>query len=250
MCRPLTYCTRHTAAVHSLCCGQVLLCPLSMQRDFKCFGGPAGCARSGGLPDARAAAADACVHPAARPAHVAHDLPAPGAAPLAAQQSVNYPVSNARELYYAPATPGACFEALRPDLLHILEHDHPNDASAVWPAFWLRFQSITSCPGHIPPELLLCAAQEIGTHGDEWHRLYAGYPSGPRKVNAVTLEEALAPYEMLCALLVPLYVPRVTEEVLYGRRGVTLQTSQEVLSNSFCLAVIVASHSWPPWLLK
>ena len=71
--------------------------------------------------------------------------------------------------------------------------------------------------------------QEFGKHGDEWHRLYAGYPSeSVYKVNAVEMTEPLAPYEMLCGLLVPLYVPRVTEEVLYGRRGVTLQTSREV----------------------
>ena len=42
------------------------------------------------------------------------------------------------------------------------------------------------------------------------------------------MTEPLAPYEMLCGLLVPLYVPRAAEEVLYGRRGVTLQTSREV----------------------
>ena len=77
-------------------------------------------------------------------------------------------------------------------------------------------------------KIVLGAAREFGKHGDEWHRLYAGYPSGVYKVNAVEMTEPLAPYELLCGLLVPLYVPRVTEEVLYGRRGVTLQTSREV----------------------
>ena len=47
-------------------------------------------------------------------------------------------------------------------------------------------------------------------------------------MNAVEMDEPLAPYELLCGLIVPLYVPRVTEEVLYGRRGVTLQTTKEV----------------------
>ena len=47
------------------------------------------------------------------------------------------------------------------------------------------------------------------------------------------MAEPLAPYEMLCGLLVPLYVPRATEEVLYGRRGVTLQTSREVTGRAF-----------------
>ena len=46
------------------------------------------------------------------------------------------------------------------------------------------------------------------------------------------MSEPLAPYEMLCGLLVPLYVPRATEEVLYGRGGVTLQTSREVTTES------------------
>lgn len=80
------------------------------------------------------------------------------------------------------------------------------------------------------PDALLPSCQEFGKHGDEWHRLYAGYPSGTYKVNAVEMKEPLAPYELLCGLLVPLYVPRVTEEVLHGRRGVTLQTSREVLA--------------------
>ena len=114
--RPVQASASHTALIRQLPC---MLCAadkscfarLYMQRDSKCSGGPAGCTRSGRLPDARAAATDACVHPAARPTHVAHDLPAPGAAPLAAQQSVNYPVSTARELNYAPAMPGPCFEA-------------------------------------------------------------------------------------------------------------------------------------------
>lgn len=74
-------------------------------------------------------------------------------------------------------------------------------------------------------------AQEFGRNGDQWHRLYAGMPPGSAeapKVNAVDLTEPLAPYEMMCGLLVPLYAPRAAEEVLFGRRGVTLQTAREV----------------------
>ena len=71
--------------------------------------------------------------------------------------------------------------------------------------------------------------QEFGKHGDQWHQLYAGMPGkAVTKINAVELKEPLAPYEMLCGLLVPLYAARATEEVFYGRRGVTLQTSREV----------------------
>ena len=92
--------------------------------------------------------------------------------------------------------------------------------------------------------LTCCAVccQEFGKHGDEWHRLYAGYPSGVYKVNAVEMTEPLAPYEMLCGLLVPLYVPRVTEEVLYGRRGVTLQTSREVRRPFFDALQSISGH--------
>ena len=80
---------------------------------------------------------------------------------------------------------------------------------------------------------VLPGAQEFGKHGDQWHRLYAGMPGDkPTKVNAVELREPLAQYEMLCGLLVPLYAARATEEVLYGRSGVTLQTSREVRSHA------------------
>jgi hypothetical protein len=75
-------------------------------------------------------------------------------------------------------------------------------------------------------------------YGDQWHRLYAGMPDGSGvHVNAVNLDEPLAPYEMLCGLLVPLYAARAAEEVLYGRRGVTLQTAREVRARS-CLRLL------------
>ena len=38
----------------------------------------------------------------------------------------------------------------------------------------------------------------------------------------------MAPYEMLCGLLVPLYAARAAEEAYYGRRAVTLSTAKEV----------------------
>ncbi|KAK9845418.1 hypothetical protein WJX81_006080 [Elliptochloris bilobata] len=66
--------------------------------------------------------------------------------------------------------------------------------------------------------------QEFGSAGDEYHALY----SGTARVNAVPDGVPLAPYEMLCGLLVPLYAGRAAEEAYYGRRGVTLSTSKEV----------------------
>ncbi len=64
-------------------------------------------------------------------------------------------------------------------------------------------------------------------------------------MNAVEMSKPLAPYEMLCGLLVPLYVPRATEEVLYGRRGVTLQTSREVTGSTILEKTLRACESWP-----
>ena len=67
-------------------------------------------------------------------------------------------------------------------------------------------------------------AQEYGQAGDQYHELY----SGSRRINAVPEGEPLAPYEMLCGLLVPLYTARAAEEVFYGRGAVTLSTAKEV----------------------
>lgn len=35
-------------------------------------------------------------------------------------------------------------------------------------------------------------------------------------------------FALCCGLLIPLYAARATEEVFYGRQGVTLGTAQEV----------------------
>ncbi len=82
-------------------------------------------------------------------------------------------------------------------------------------------------------------AQEVGKHGGDWHRLYTGV----EKVNAVPAGKPLSHYEMACGLLVPLYVPRATEEVLFGAMGVTLQTAREVkpLPLRFSLRIFVLS---------
>ena len=98
--------------------------------------------------------------------------------------------------------------------------------------------------------------QEFGRNGDQWHRLYAGMPPGSSeapRVNAVDVSEPLAPYEMMCGLLVPLYAPRAAEEVLFGRRGVTLQTAREVRAAHSRLLVGLLVGFWgnssigPPW---
>ncbi|KAK9817951.1 hypothetical protein WJX72_004798 [[Myrmecia] bisecta] len=70
---------------------------------------------------------------------------------------------------------------------------------------------------------ILFMPQEFGEEGDDWHRVAAA-----RKVNAAVQEEPQSTFELLCGLLVPLYAARATEEVFYGRRGVSLSTAGEV----------------------
>lgn len=50
----------------------------------------------------------------------------------------------------------------------------------------------------------------------------------PGSINAVHLEEPLSAYEMMSALLVPMFAARSAEEAIYGPKGVTLSTSKEV----------------------
>jgi hypothetical protein len=66
-------------------------------------------------------------------------------------------------------------------------------------------------------------AQEFGKEGGEWHSLF--YTSD--RVNASRMDKPMGTFEFCVGLLVPLYAARATEEVFYGRRGVTLSTSKE-----------------------
>jgi hypothetical protein len=83
---------------------------------------------------------------------------------------------------------------------------------------------VQNMPEHANVIFVFQMAQEVGKHGGDWHRLYTGV----EKVNAVPAGKPLSHYEMASGLLVPLYVPRATEEVLFGAMGVTLQTAREV----------------------
>lgn len=42
------------------------------------------------------------------------------------------------------------------------------------------------------------------------------------------LDRPLTQFELVCELMVPLYVPRACEEIIYGKDGVSLSTSKEV----------------------
>ena len=71
---------------------------------------------------------------------------------------------------------------------------------------------------------ILFVPQEPRSDGGTWHLLAAE----GAKVNAVKVDRPLTAYELFCALMTPLYVPRCTEEVMYGRDGATLLTAKEI----------------------
>lgn len=71
--------------------------------------------------------------------------------------------------------------------------------------------------------------QEAGRFGNQWHQLNAT----THRVNAVDpAEKPLSVFERCCGLLVPLYAARATEEVFYGKEGVTTSTSTELSTAS------------------
>ena len=46
--------------------------------------------------------------------------------------------------------------------------------------------------------------------------------------NAVDITKPLGDYELMCAMLIPMYAARATEEAFFGPRGVTLATASDV----------------------
>ncbi len=76
--------------------------------------------------------------------------------------------------------------------------------------------------------------QEAGRFGNQWHTLNAA----TTRINAVDPPETpLSVFERCCGLLVPLYAARATEEVFYGKEGVTTSTSTEL--STACMWVVV-----------
>lgn len=57
------------------------------------------------------------------------------------------------------------------------------------------------------------------------------------------LEEPISSYEMCRGLLVPMYAPRATEEVLYGKQGTSLRTAIGV--SPMCRAARCCCDGWP-----
>lgn len=71
---------------------------------------------------------------------------------------------------------------------------------------------------------ILFVPQEPRSDGGTWHLLAAE----GAKINAVSIDEPLSSYELFCELMTPLYVPRCTEEILYGADGASLLTAKEI----------------------
>ena len=67
--------------------------------------------------------------------------------------------------------------------------------------------------------------QEVGARTDSKVQLYSNVGS-----NAVQRSEPLSEYSRLCALLVPLCMPRAVEEVFFGPAQVSLATAPQVRS--------------------
>ena len=83
--------------------------------------------------------------------------------------------------------------------------------------------------------------QEEGAGTDAKMQLYSG-----RAVNAVQRTEPLSEFARLCALLVPLCMPRAVEEVLYGPAAVTLATAPQVRSQGLGLPRRVLDYEPSP----
>lgn len=68
-----------------------------------------------------------------------------------------------------------------------------------------------------------------------------GLSTGAEQVNCIEKGEVYSTYEVNCGFLVPLLVPRAAEEVLFGKEGVTLQTSAAVRSLSLRPSILFLS---------
>ena len=84
------------------------------------------------------------------------------------------------------------------------------------------FRLMHVLPGHTVDNCQV-AVQEFGRSGGQWHSL-----AYSQKTNAAVQSEPQGDFELCCGLLIPLYAARATEEVFYGKQGVTLGTAQEV----------------------
>lgn len=81
---------------------------------------------------------------------------------------------------------------------------------------------------------------------------YSGRPTGREHqmfsgagTNAVEDTGPMGDYEIMCAMLVPMYAARATEVVFYGDRGATLSTAPDVsVSAGACHCWQGARHHW------
>eukprot|EP00887_Chlorella_sp_A99_P003900 scaffold11.g3900.t1 len=71
---------------------------------------------------------------------------------------------------------------------------------------------------------ILFVPYELRKDGGMWHQL--AHPD--KQINAVKLDRPLTQFELVCALMTPLYAARVAEEVLFGADAASLLTAREV----------------------
>jgi len=91
---------------------------------------------------------------------------------------------------------------------------------------------------------------EAGLTGGEWHLLAyrdtRGYNQTLRDAAAVKANPPLGSFAFLAKLLVPLLVGRASEEVLWGKEGVTLSTSDECASAAQLAYYLVSTSQMDP----
>ncbi|DBB13646.1 TPA: hypothetical protein ACH3X3_000668 [Trebouxia sp. C0006] len=88
---------------------------------------------------------------------------------------------------------------------------------------------------------ILFQPQDFGKDGGDWHKL-AFSP----KTNAAVQKEPQGDFALCCGLLIPLYAARATEEVFFGRQGVTLGTAPEVsMAGDMATWLVARSHMHP-----
>ena len=71
---------------------------------------------------------------------------------------------------------------------------------------------------------ILFVPQEPREDGGTWHLLRAE----GAQINSVVIDKPLSPFQLACALLTPLYVPRCAEEIIFGPDSISLLTSKEM----------------------
>lgn len=87
-----------------------------------------------------------------------------------------------------------------------------------------EIQYVTIKPRGGAQARILFTPQEPRSDGGTWHMLAVE----GTKTNALKIDAPLSAYDLCCALMTPLYVPRCCEEMIHGEEGATLLTGKEI----------------------